>query len=66
MPVGIGIFLGCSVLIRSIGHVASGKPLIPRKDYEWKDNIVVETVRYIINDGGLVLFFYVVGCKLRY
>lgn len=61
MPIGIGVFFGYSVLIRAIGHIASGEPVIPREGQRWKDNIVVESVRYLIRDGGLVLFFFVVS-----
>lgn len=64
MPLAIGIFLGYSILIRSIGLIASGEPLIPREGQRWSDNIVVETVRYLIRDGGLVLFFFVVSIQL--
>lgn len=62
MPIGIGVFFGYSVLIRAIVHIASGEPVLPREGQRWKDNIVVESVRYLIRDGGLVLFFFVVSC----
>lgn len=64
MPLALGIFLGYSFLIRAIGHIASGEPVMPREGQKWSDNIVVETVRYLIRDGGLVLFFFIVSIQL--
>lgn len=62
MPVSIGIFLAYCMVVRMLGHIASGRPLLPR-DGKYRNNGLVETARDAVRDGALVLFFFVVSLR---